>query len=341
MSALRGKVQTVSGLIAPEQMGRTLAHEHLLLNICPPEHRHHPEEPITLESLGRIRRHWGRNPYNARLEDEAEMITELREFKAAGGGTVVEVTSIGLNRSPEGLQRLAEATGVHVVMGASFYVHNYHPPRVASLSEAELTAEIVRDIHEGVGETGIKAGIIGEVGLYWPVHDDEVKVLRASAMAQRETGAPLMIHPGRDPQAPAEAIAVVKEAGGDPSRAIIAHIDRTLFDRADMLALAETGCYLEFDLFGAESSYYPLAPIDMPNDAVRIDHLQALIAAGHRDQLLVAHDVCHKTRLRKYGGDGYSHLLDNVVPMMARKGMSAADIEALLVGNPARIMTFV
>ncbi|HEX9841967.1 MAG TPA: aryldialkylphosphatase, partial [bacterium] len=58
------------------------------------------------------------------------------------------------------------------------------------------------------------------------------------------------------------------------------------------------------------------------------------------DQLLVAHDVCHKHRLRKYGGDGYSHLLENVVPMMRRKGMSDADIEALFVHNPARIMAF-
>jgi phosphotriesterase-related protein len=335
-----GKVQTVTGIVAPETMGWTLAHEHLLLDICPPERKSDPEEPITLENLGRTRRHLGRNPYNARLEDEAEAIAELREFKAAGGGTVVEVTSIGLKRDPEGLRRIAEGAGVNILMGCSYYVHNYHPPQVARLGEAAITAEIVRDIRQGAGETGICAGIIGEVGLYWPVHKAEVKVLRASALAQKETGAPLMIHPGRDPAAPLDAIATVKEAGGDPGRTIVAHIDRTLFRREDMLALAETGCYLEFDLFGYESSYYPLAPIDMPNDAVRIEHLQALIAAGHRDQLLVAHDVCHKHRLRKYGGDGYSHLLENVVPMMRRKGMSDADIEALFVHNPARIMAF-
>ncbi|MCH8883904.1 MAG: aryldialkylphosphatase, partial [SAR324 cluster bacterium] len=95
------------------------------------------------------------------------------------------------------------------------------------------------------------------------------------------------------------------------------------------------------DLFGHESSYYPLAPIDMPNDATRIDHLMALIEAGYRDRLLVAHDICHKHRMRKYGGDGYSHLLENVLPVMRRKGMSEDDVQALFAANPARIMAFV
>jgi phosphotriesterase-related protein len=108
-----------------------------------------------------------------------------------------------------------------------------------------------------------------------------------------------------------------------------------------MLALAQTGCTLEFDLFGKESSYYPLAPIDMPNDAMRINALMQLIAAGHREQVVVAHDICYKTCLKKYGGDGYDHILRNVVPVMQRKGMSGIDIETLLVHNPARLMTFV
>lgn len=341
MTAMTGKVQTVTGLIEPSAMGYTLAHEHLLANICPPEDRGLPEGPLTLDKLGSDRRHWDRNPLNARLESEPEAIEEMRQFKAAGGGTVVEVTSIGLRRDPAGLQRIAEASGVNIVMGASYYVHHYHPPEVAGMSEGQITERIVRDVRDGVDDTGVRAGIIGEVGLFWPVHADEVKVLRASAVAQKETGAPLMIHPGRDPAAPLDAISVVKEAGGDPSRTIMAHIDRTLFQREDMLALAETGCYLEFDLFGHESSYYPLAPIDMPNDATRIDHLMALIEAGYRDRLLVAHDICHKHRMRKYGGDGYSHLLENVLPVMRRKGMSDDDVQALFAANPARIMAFV
>jgi phosphotriesterase-related protein len=276
-----------------------------------------------------------------RLTSEAEAIEEMQHFKAAGGGTIVEATSIGLCRDPEGLRRIARTSGVQVVMGASYYVHHYHPPEVASMSEAQIMEVIVRDVTEGADGTDIKAGLIGEVGLFWPMHPDEIKVLRASAQAQQHTGAPLMIHPGRDVRAPLEAMRVVQEAGGDPHRTIMAHIDRTLFSLEAILALAATGCYLEFDLFGKESSYYPLAPIDMPNDAMRIDHLMRLIDAGFRDRLLIAHDICYKTCLTKYGGDGYEHILNNVVPVMRRKGMCEDDIAAILVHNPARIMAFV
>jgi phosphotriesterase-related protein len=341
MRQLAGKVQTVLGAIDPAAMGQTMTHEHLLIDITPPERRGIPGEPIRLDNVGSNRRHPGRNPHNARLTSEADAIDEVHRFKAAGGGTIVEASSIGLSRHPQGLKRIAQATGVYVVMGASFYVHNYHPPAVATMTEAELTNVIIKDITEGADGTDIKAGLIGEVGLFWPMHPDEIKVLHASARAQQETGAPLMIHPGRNAMAPIEAMRMVREAGGETRRTIMAHIDRTLFSYAAMCELAQTGCYLEFDLFGQESSYYALAPIDMPNDAMRINHLMHLIEAGYRDQLLVAHDICHKTGLVKFGGEGYSHILENVVPVMQRKGMSVQDIAAILVDNPARIMAFV
>ncbi|MCH8883271.1 MAG: hypothetical protein IIA41_07210, partial [SAR324 cluster bacterium] len=257
-----------------------------------------------------------------------------------GGGAIVEATSIGLLRDPEGLRETSAATGVHVVMGGSDYYQPYHPEQVAGLSVEDITAEIVRDITEGAGGSGVRAGIIGEVGLGWPHHPDEIKALRASAVAQQETGAALLIHPGRNPASPLAAIAIVREARGDPGRTIMSHIDRTLFSGADMRELAETGCTLEFDLFGQESSYYAHGPIDMPNDAVRIDHLIRLIGQGFRDRLVIAQDICHKRGLKAYGGDGYSHILENVVPVMKRKGMGQDDIDAILVHNPARILAF-
>jgi len=130
------------------------------------------------------------------------------------------------------------------------------------------------------------------------------------------------------------------DAGGDPERTVMSHIDRTLFSLEDMLELAQTGCYLEWDLFGHEASYYPLAPIDMPNDAVRIDYIIKLIEAGYRDKLLISQDICTKVQLKKYGTDGFSHILKNVLPMMERKGMSQEDIEIITVKNPARMLTF-
>ena len=348
MGERAGKVQTVLGPVEPGELGNTQTHEHLLIDLSPrgadagpASVRGRSTEPIRLENYGWIRRNWNSHPDNMKLLSEADAIAEMHLYKSSGGGTVVDATSIGIARDPLGLARIARATGVHVVMGAGYYVAAYHPPEVDELTEARITEQIVGDIADGVDGTGLRAGIIGEIGLTWPVHPNEAKVLRAAARAQVQTGAPLLIHPGRDPRAPLDAMRIVREAGGDAERTIMSHIDRTLFNLDDMRELAATGCYVELDLFGQESSYYPLGPIDMPNDATRIDYLRGLIEAGYRDKLVIAQDICKKMNLTKYGGEGYNHILENVVPVMRRKEMTAADIDAILIHNPARILAFV
>jgi phosphotriesterase-related protein len=340
MSDLSGKVQTVLGLIDPNELGHTQPHEHLLVNLIPPDQRDAGGEPISMENLGWLRRNWTSNTENLCLTSEADVIEEMKQYKDSGGGAIVDMTCIGIARDPQKLARISGETGVHLVMGTGYYTSLYHPPEVERLSENQLAEHMVREITEGVDNTGIKAGIIGEIGLDWPVHENEAKALRAAAKAQQKIGAALNVHPGRNEEAPIDAIRIVEQAGGDLKRTIVSHIDRTLFSFDAMVDLLETGCYIEWDLFGHESSFYPLAPIDMPNDATRIDYLLKLIKAGYRDRLLVSQDICTKTRLKKYGGEGYNHILENVLPMMERKGISGQDINALMVHNPARILTF-
>src|SRR5581483_10455510 len=144
-------------------------------------------------------------PDNLRLFSESDATAEMLLYRAAGGGTVVDATSIGINRDPLGLARISRASGVQVVMGAGYYVAEYHPPAVSGLSEVAIYEQIVRDVEDGVDDTGLRSGIIGEIGMTWPVHPDEVKVLRAAARAQVRTGAPLLIHPGRNTAAPLHA----------------------------------------------------------------------------------------------------------------------------------------
>jgi phosphotriesterase-related protein len=117
------------------------------------------------------------------------------------------------------------------------------------------------------------------------------------------------------------------------------HIDRTLFDLESMVRLAETGCYLEFDLFGQESSFYPLAPIDMPNDATRVDYIRQLADRGYPERILVSQDICAKHRLTRYGGEGYSYLLECVLPLMRQKGLGEETIDKIVKENPARVLT--
>ena len=226
-------------------------------------------------------------------------------------------------------------------MGSSYYVAEAHPDDMDGRSEEDIVDEIVRDVTQGVGATGIKAGIIGEVGCSWPLTDNERKVLRASGRAQGITGASLLIHPGRDDSAPLEILEVLAEVGTDLGRTIMGHIERTAIQQSTLMSIAKSGCYVEWDLFGREASYYTHDPkIDMPSDAKRIADIAWLSSQGFGDKIVVAHDICSKDRLLKYGGHGYFYILSNIVPRMRSRGFSDEAIHNILVDNPTAALTF-
>src|SRR5262245_26723075 len=343
-----GQIQTVLGPIAPEALGVTLPHEHLLIDFkvmfaepTAASDKGRAWEPVSLENLGWVRQNFNANLDNLRLLDERVAEDEIRLFKRAGGQTVVDPTNRSLGRDPLALVRIARATGLNVVMGAGYYVAAAHPPDMDRRDADDLAREIIADVTIGVGDTGVLAGLIGEIGCTWPWTDNEKKVVRAAVTAQRETGAPLMIHPGRNPGAPAEIAEFVRKEGGDLGRTIMCHIDRTIADVRAVLDLARTGMWLEYDLFGLETSYYPYQPsFDMPNDGGRMAHVLALVEAGHAGQVLVSHDIAYKHCLVKYGGYGYHHLLVNVVPRLRAKGLDDAGLRRLLVENPGRALAF-
>ena len=341
-------IQTVLGPIDAGDAGITLPHEHLLLDFevmfaepaTEPE-RSRAREPVSLANLGWVRQTFNANLDNLRLTDERVAADEISLFKHAGGRTVVDPTPKTLARDPQALARIARATGLNIVMGAGYYVAASHPPDMDRRTVDELARELIADVTTGVGDTGVRSGLIGEVGTTYPFGDNERKVLRAAVIAQRETGAPLMIHPGRHPGMPLELAEFVGKEGGDLRRTIMCHICRTIADVRAVIDLARTGIWIEYDLFGLENSYYPYNPsFDMPNDGGRMAHVLALIEAGHGDQILLSHDIAYKTSLTRYGGYGYHHLLVNVVPRLRAKGVDDAGLERLLVENPARAFSF-
>ncbi len=354
-SEILGKVQTVLGLIAPEDLGATLTHEHILIDYSVSfveptvaTEKHLAYQPVTLQNLGWLRMNYQKNLDNCRLLDEKTAIDELLLYKRNGGHTIVEVTPQGVGRDPLGLARIARATGLNIIMGTAYYVATVrttaaHPPEMENWTERQVATEFVNDIMVGVEGTEVRAGIIGEVGCSWPMAKNERKVLRAAAMAQQETGAPLMVHPGRNENAPFKIIEILGDAGADLSRTIICHISRTLFNSANRLKLAEAGCYLEYDMFGHSWYYAPPPtpePIYVPSDPERVDQIRELIAEGYGKQILVSHDVCWKMQLTRYGGHGYSYILEYVVPLMRRKGMPEEQIQTILVDNPKNALQF-
>jgi phosphotriesterase-related protein len=225
-------------------------------------------------------------------------------------------------------------------MGAGWYIDKVHPEDMDSRTENDLAKQIIKDLTEGINETNVKAGIIGEIGCSWPLTDNERKVLRAAATAQDETGAPILIHPGRDESAPIEILEILAEAGANLERVIMGHLDRTVFSDDTTIEIAKSGCYMEYDLFGNESSHYPLPGSYMPNDEQRLEKIQLLMNEGFGEKILVAQDICTKHRLVKYGGHGYHHILQNIIPRMKQKGFSKEEIDNIVTNNPSKILTF-
>ncbi len=348
ISSMAGKIQTVLGAINPEELGITMSHEHLLIDFSvvfeEPKSRHPSSlasEPVSMGILGWLRYNWRSNRDNLVLDQEDIAIEEASRFADLGGCSIVDATNIGIGRNPLGLMRISEATGLNIIMGTSHYVAASHPPDMRWKSEEDLTNEIVRDITIGVDNSGVKSGIIGEIGCSWPWDPNEKKAVRAGGQAHKETGAPLLIHPGRHEDSPFEIIKELEKIGVDLERTVISHVERTIFSREKMLTLAKTGVILEWDLFGHESSYYPFSDNPMPNDSQRIDQIRCLIEEGFGDQIVIAHDICTKHRLTKYGGHGFSHILDNVIPRMNIMGISETQIDKMLIATPSRILTFV
>ena len=149
-----------------------------------------------------------------------------------------------------------------------------------------------------------------------------------------------MIHPGRDESAPNEILEVLAEAGANLQRVIMGHLDRTVFSDDTTIEIAKSGCYMEYDLFGNESSHYPLPGSYMPNDEQRLEKIQLLMNEGFGEKILVAQDICTKHRLVKYGGHGYHHILQNIIPRMKQKGFSKEEIDNIVTNNPSKILTF-
>jgi len=353
---LMGKAQTVLGLIDANALGVVLPHEHILIDIKSHFTYLRPTEasqmamayqPVTLENLSWIRFHPLGNLDNMTALPEEVLIKEVMFYKMAGGNTICDLTcTSSMHRDPLGLTRIARATGVNIIVGSGIYevYTGYEDPR----TEEDLTDEMVREITVGIGDTGVRAGIIGEIGCSWPLSEHQRKVLRACAGAQKRTGAAINIHPPikaptreEHEEAILEVIQVLSDAGTDLSRTIISHMDLCCLTPAFRRKLADTGCYLEYDVFGWEG-YLPreVHLADTLNDAQRVNEIMQLIAEGYLNQILVASDHCMKIMFRTYGGWGYDHILTNAVPLMRHKGMSDEQIHALLVENPKRILPF-
>ena len=256
---MQGKVMTVLGPVEPDTLGVTLTHEHLLIDLrvwCEEpedeEQKAFVRAPVEMATLGAIRREPFGNLDNCVLDDTALAIEELRRFKTAGGGSVVDCTNNGLGRTPLALVEIAQATEISIVMGSGYYIGRSHPYDMVDRSVEIIADEIESDLMQGVADTGVRSGLIGEIGTSFKVRENEQKVLRAAARAQRRTGAPISVHLLPWQKNGVEVLDILEGEGANPHQVILCHLSPTSGDLAYHTTLAKRGAYVEYDFFGME-----------------------------------------------------------------------------------------
>ncbi len=301
------KVITVRGPLDPADLGFTQTHEHLLCNM-----------------------YWLTGAVDDLLNDTDLAIQELMLFKQAGGSAIVELTNNGLGRNPLALKRIADATGVHIVMGAGWYRDPFYPEEIKRRSTNELAAEIEADITRGVGDTGVRAGVIGEIGVNLDyITPAEERVLRAAARAHKHTGAAISLHGEYFPIG-LKQLDILDEEGVDLHRVIVGHADSYLhLDYHE--EIARRGAYVEYDGIG-RPHIYP--------DEWRVRMLAEFIRRGFAGHVLLGTDRCRRSDLHLYGGEGYDHALVSFIPRLKEVGISDETIQLMTTENPGQVLAF-
>ncbi len=337
--------QTVLGPVPAAELGLTLMHEHLLFDfsVCLSAPRnalertmaHHPLERAT---LGALRFNPCVVPDNLLQRDVELAIEEVETFIAVGGRTLVDPTNTSIGRDPVGLQDIAQQTGLHIVMGSGYYYQVALDDAFARRDIDEIADEIVREVSVGVAGSGIRAGLIGEIGTSSPITSSEELSLRAAAQAQARTGAPLMIHLDGWKRGGVRVLDLIEEEGGTLERTILCHLNPAWFDLDYQRALLERGAYLEFDMFGIDHFYPPdrASPGELP----ALGAVARLIELGFVEKLLLSQDVYLKMMLKRYGGYGYDHLFTNLAPYLEDVGIIEETWRLLFEENPRRMLAF-
>lgn len=310
-------IRTVTGDIDPAQLGVTYAHEHLIAT--PPQWMADKDPDLV-------------------ILDEQKAIEEARLFRAAGGVSMYEATAWDYGRDAAALKRIAEATGVQIVATAGFNKGLWFRDRAGDWTVEQYEELMVREIEEGIGDTGVRGGVIKFGTGYNQISEAEERVARAAARAHRRTGAPLHSHTEAGTMA-LEQVEIMREEGVDLRRLAIAHLTRNV-DPWYHRQVAATGVFLSFD---------QLSKVKYGPESDRIDATIALIEAGHLEQLLVGGDLARQSDLWSYErGPGLRYVLESWIPRLRSElGERGYDehrvdeiVETLLVRNPRRYLAF-
>lgn len=299
-------IRTVLGDIAPDALGICYPHEHVF-----------GQPPAQFAEPDLI------------LDDEALAIDEMHAFYQAGGRAIVEMTTPDYHRDAAAMERIARASGVHIIGATGYNKEKFSAPFLEGASVDELAARFIAEVREGMDGTDARAGVIKGASTLNEISPLAEKLFRAAARAHHATRAPISTHTEAGTMA-LEQVAILIDEGVAPERIIIGHVDRKL-ELDYHLRIAATGVYLSYDQI-SKARYYP--------DAERAEVITAMIAAGHNRRIVLAGDTARRSYLLRNGGAGFVHILHTFVPLLRERGVSQTVIDDLLIHNPARALAF-
>jgi phosphotriesterase-related protein len=320
-------INTVLGPIAPEKLGLTLAHEHILAGYCGWE----------CDALSR--------PYDR--EKIVKICVKMAEpVKQYGVKSIVDATPIDLGRDVEVMKEVSDKLGVNIICSTGMYTEElgrwaYFKQRSHNRigdPEVELYETYLKELTKGIGTTGVKAGVIKVATGLNKISDCEMASLKAAARAQKETGVPIITHTEAGTMGPQQIDVLISE-GADPKKIMCGHMCGNGSIEYHLAVLGK-GVNVSFDRFGIE--------MIMP-DAVRTATLIGLLGLGYADRILLSHDFigCGTGRggsmpeedRKMLANWSYTHIFRNIIPALKRAGITDDQINTMTVENPRRLLS--
>lgn len=313
-------VQTVRGPIDSSELGHVLVHEHVFV--------------LNTEYKENYLTDWDEE------ERIADAVQKLVDLKAVGIDTIMDPTVLGLGRYIPRIQRIAEQVELNIIVGTGLYTYDEVPhqfehqgPGLLVDMPEPLTAMFVKDITEGIADTGVRAGLLKCAIEHRGLTPGVERVMRAVGQAHVETGTPITVHTNPAAETGLVAQKVLGEEGVDLSKVIIGHSGDT--NDVDYLCkVADAGSMLGMDRFGLDL----FNPMEQ-----RVSTIIELVRRGYVESITLAHDAnCY---IDYFSPDAkhqaapnwhFRHISEDVIPALLEGGLTEADIETILVANPRR-----
>ena len=361
-------VMTVLGPIKGEELGSVLMNEYL---ICDSSKRSKlpmaamalaststtsspPQGTITMETLAAVKAHPFHHVENMTLSSRNDATAELQKCNK-NIGTILDVTTVAGGRDIEAARALSQTLGIHVVLGTSCQSSNNNNHDTSSNAEVEASQqdieameqellygiELSQSQSESQSSTNVPicAGFIGPVEISSQFAPSELRELKAAAVVQKLTNAPLMVAEATPTKHALQILDHIVACDGRLSRTIVSHTDHYVQDSSFLQQILQRGAILCFDRFSISSACFDPDPL-FPTIRQVVDCIDNLLQVNpnYIHQLVLSSGVCMKLQYCKYGGMGFGALHDYLIPRLLAKGMTPAQIQIMTHTNPQRLL---